>query len=391
MTAPITLEEAERLVFSQVPPPERSEVALTDAQGCVLAADVACDIDLPPFDRAMMDGFAIVAGDTGRLRIVENVPAGVAPTVRIAKGTAARIMTGAPVPEGATAIEPVEKVVVERDVVQVSGAVKQGQHISKRGEDLRAGQVVLSRGHLLRAPEIALLATAGCVRPAVWRRPSCAVLSTGDELVDPPARPGPGQIRESNSHSVRAQFQAMGLPCAALGIALDTEADLERKLAKGLEHDVFVVTGGVSAGDRDLVVPTLTKLGVEVVIHHVLVRPGRPFFFGRRGDTRVFALPGNPVSTFVTFEIFVRPFVLRMMGHPDGRRPRVGGTLATALPRTLERVQLLPAVIGPDGRVQILEWHGSGDQVTLTRANCLAIQPLRTALAVGDPVEVLPL
>lgn len=371
---------------------DAEEVDLEAAAGRILAEDALADRDQPPFRRSTRDGFAVRAADgtASRRRVGEVVAGGwFAGTVGV--GECVEIMTGAPVPEGAGAIEVIEQVVVDGDVVQVPGGTKPGQHIARRGEDLRAGQVVLPRGQVIRAPEIALLATAGCVRPPVWRRPSCAVISTGDELVEPPAKPGPGQIRESNSRSVQAQFRALGLSCAALGVARDAQGELERRLAAGLERDVLVVSGGVSAGDRDLVIPALTALGVESVMHQVLLRPGRPFFFGRRGERRVFALPGNPVSTFVTFELFVRPFVLRMMGHADGRRPRVAGTLAAALPKSLDRIQMLPAVIGPDGRVQILEWHGSGDQVTLTKANCLAIQPLKTPMAAGDRIEVLPL
>ncbi len=388
MASPITLEEAERLVFARVPPLKALPAALALAQDSVLAQDVASDIDLPPFNRATMDGFAVVAGEGGLLDIIEEVPAGHMPTKRVSTGGASRIMTGAPVPGGADAVEQIEKVVVKGGKVEV-GATKPGQNIAARGEDIRAGQVVLKEGHVLRAQEIALLATVGCMNPKVYGGPTTAVLSTGDELVEPEARPGPGQIRESNSRSVIAQFAAMRLPCKPLGIVRDDPALLEEALREGLERDVLVITGGVSAGDRDLVVPTLKKLGVEYILHQVLVRPGRPFFFGTHGSKRVFALPGNPVSTFVTFELFVRPFVMRMMGHADGRRPRIAATLATPLPKVLDRIQFLPAVVGADGRVEILAWRGSGDQVTLTQANCLAIQPLKTALAVGDRIDVM--
>ncbi len=386
----LTWEEAEQLVFADVPPPVRADVALDAALGHVLAADVASDLDLPPFDRATMDGFAVVAGDAGSLEVVEDIPAGKAPSRRISKGSAARIMTGAPVPEGATAVEPIEKVAVAGTRVTISSATRPGQNIARRGEDVKAGDVVLRRGHVVRAPEIALLSTVGCLSVPVWRRPSCAALSTGDELVEAPAKPGPGQIRESNSRSVAAQLAAIGCSCSVLGIARDTEADLDRHLRRGLDHDVFVITGGVSAGDRDLVVPMLKKLGVAYVLHHVAVRPGKPFFFGKLGAKRIFGLPGNPVSTFVTFELFVRPFVMRMMGHADGRRERVTATLATPLPKKLDRTQFLPAVL-KEGKVEILAWHGSGDQVTLTKANALAIQPLDTALQAGEKVDVLRL
>jgi molybdopterin molybdotransferase len=337
-----------------------------------------------------MDGFAIVAGDSGSLDVVEDIPAGKAPSRRISKGSAARIMTGAPVPEGATAVEPIEKVAVAGGRVTITSATRPGQNIARRGEDVKAGDVVLRRGHVLRAPEVALLSTVGCVTVPVWRKPSCAALSTGDELVAAPAKPGPGQIRESNSRSVAAQLASIGCVCSVLGIARDVEADLEAHLRRGLEHDVLVITGGVSAGDRDLVVPTLKKLGVEYVLHHVAVRPGKPFFFGKLGARRIFALPGNPVSTFVTFELFVRTFVMRMMGHADGRRERVTATLATPLPKKLDRTQFLPAVL-KEGKVEILAWHGSGDQVTLTKANALAIQPLDTALQAGEKIDVLKL
>lgn len=391
--APIAIEEALRRLAAETPEPVEEESTLAAAAGAALAEDVASDLDLPPFDKAMMDGFAVVAADTpGDLEVVEEIPAGRAPTKTVRRGQAAKIMTGAPLPNGADAVQQVEKTSEAGGRVRILEAVRPGQNVSPRGEDARAGEKVLRKGHVLRPAELGLLATVGRARVRVYRQPHGAMFSTGDELVEPPAIPGPGQIRNSNTYSVAAQMRAMGLACDVLPVAGDRVDEIRARIREGLRRDVLVISGGVSAGERDLVIPALEAEGVRCSLHQVKIRPGRPFTFGRRDRKVVFALPGNPVSTFVTFEVFVRPFLGRMMGLADASRVQVRARLLTALPKKAERTQYLPAVLerrGGEFAARVLPWHGSADLVTLTKANALAIQPLDTALAEGDAVEVM--
>jgi molybdopterin molybdotransferase len=386
--APITVEEAQRRLAAEVPSPADEEVALADALGAALAEDVTSDVDMPPFDRALMDGYAVIAADTpGELDVVEQIPAGHAPTRRVARGQCAKIMTGAPVPEGADAVQQVEKTNGGSPRVRILEAATPGKNVGAKASDFRRGAVALARGTLVRPQEIAVLATVGRTRVRTYRRPSCAMFATGDELVEPPAAPGPGQIRNSNAHSVAAQVRTLGLACDVLPIAHDAIDELRARVRAGLERDVLLISGGVSAGDWDLVIPALEAEGVSCVLHQVLLRPGRPFYFGRRERKVVFALPGNPVSSFVTFEVFVRPFLLSMIGATSPRRT-LRARLAEALPKLHDRQQYLPALVEGDS-VRALPWGGSGDIFALSRANALVIQPIQTALRQGDVVDVI--
>ncbi len=385
---PITVEEAQRLLAAEVPAPVDEEAALADAAARVLAEDCSSDVDMPPFDRATMDGYAVAAADTpGELDVVDEIAAGRGDPRPIARGRCAKIMTGAPVPPGADAIQQLEKTTPNGARVRILEGVKPGQNIAPRASELRRGEVILRRGQLLRPPEIAVLATIGRARVRVHRGPRCAVFATGSELVEPPAAPGPGQIRNSNAHSVAAQVRALGLACDVLPVARDSVDDLRARIRDGMSRDVLVISGGVSAGDYDLVPPALEAEGVRCLVHQVRLRPGRPFYFGRRDRKVVFALPGNPVSSYVTFEVFVRPFLGRMMGG-DFSRPMVRARLADALPKKHDRVQYLPARLEA-GAVRIVPWKGSGDIFALTRANALAIQPIDCALREGDVIDVM--
>ncbi|MBI2931007.1 MAG: molybdopterin molybdotransferase MoeA [Planctomycetes bacterium] len=389
---PITVDEARRRLAAETPSPLEEEVALLDAAGAVLAEDVVSDLCMPPFDRAMMDGYALIASDTpGELDVIDEIPAGRRSSKVVERGRCAKIMTGAPLPQGADAVQQVEKTSAAGPRVRILEAVRPGQNVAPRAGELREGETVLRRGHSVRPVEIAVLATVGRTRVRVYRRPRCAMFSTGDELVEPSVRPGPGQIRNSNTYAVAAQLRTMGLSCDILPIARDDLHELRARIRDGLSRDVLIISGGVSAGDWDLVVPALQAEGVSAALHQVQIKPGRPFFFGRRGRTVAFGLPGNPVSSFVTFEVFVRPFLGRMMGADTTRR-HARARLTEALPKTVDRAQYMPAVVTdePDGpRVRPLPWRGSADIFTVTRANALAIQPPATACRAGDIVEVM--
>jgi len=393
---PIPIEDAERILFARVPAPVAERVPLGRAGGRVLAAEVKADEDQPPFDRAMMDGYAVNSADVAKapveLEVVEDIPAGHVPTRKVGRGQAARIMTGAALPPGPDAIQQVEKTEGTGHRVRILAPVKAGQNVAPRGSEVRAREVVLTAPRLLRPQDLAVLASVGATEVATYRRPKCAVIATGDELVDPSERPGPGQIRNSNGVGIPEQVRRLGLECDVLARAPDRLEDLRARIREGLSREVLILSGGVSAGDRDLVVPALKAEGVDAAVHQVLIRPGRPIFFGTKGRVVVFGLPGNPVSAFVTFEVFVRPFLGRMMGYPGLGRRRIKARLAAPLAKKMERTVFWPATLemteeGPMART--LPWKSSADLATLARADALAIQPQDTALDADTWVDVL--
>lgn len=387
----LTIDEALEQLAREVPPPRVIEADVGEAAGCVLAEDVAGDLDMPPFDRATMDGYAVVAADTpGELEVLEEIPAGRMPARAVGRGQCSKVMTGAPVPEGADAVVPVEKTRRCGGRVRVEG-VQPGQNVQPRGEDLRAGQTALRAGQRIRPQEIAVLCACGRTRVKVYQKPSVAVLATGDELVMPSVRPSAAQIRNSNSPMVCAQVRAMGLECRDGGIVAD-DPDAIRGKIREWTQDVLILSGGVSAGDYDYVVECLKAEGVECVLHRVRIKPGKPFFFGRRGRQRVFGLPGNPVASFVTFEVFVRPFLGAMMGWKAERR-RFQARLLSALSNPTDRVIFTPARVRFEEEwvVEPIPSHGSADIFAVTRANCFVILPVQHNAPAGARVDVMAL
>ena len=379
----LSVDAARRIILQDLPEPPCEEAAIASALGRVLAEDVVSDRDLPPFDRAMMDGYAVRSGDGGPVRVIEEISAGRTPSLEVGEGACSKIMTGAPMPAGADAVQQVEKTRRTGDRVDLLEPVRAGQNVAPVGKDAKAGQVVLPSGHLLRPAEIGILAAVGRIRVNVAVRPRVAVLATGDELVAPDAKPGPGQIRNSNSFGLAAQVRALGLECDDLGTAGDEREAIRERVAEGLTRDVLLVSGGVSAGDRDLVIPALEAAGVTIRMHKVRIKPGKPFCFA----PGVFGLPGNPVSAFVIFEVFVRPYLGRLMGA-DFERTRVTARLRTAIHRKLERVRYLPASMTAAG-VEILPWQGSADLFALAKANGFAIVPDGKTYDTGEEVECL--
>jgi molybdopterin molybdotransferase len=370
-----------------------------DALGCVLAEDIVSDIDSPPHDKAIVDGYAVVAANITspgiELTVLEEVTAGAMPTRKVELGKATRIMTGAPLPSGANAVVMVEQTETVGDRVRISKApVKAGQNIMRRAASLARGQAVLQRGKLLRAIEIGLLTEVGRGTASVISRPTAAILVTGNELVEQATTPGPGQIRNSNGPMMAALARCAGASVVDLGIARDTETDLERAMAEGLKHDLLVISGGVSAGVLDLVPATVQKLGVQQVFHKVNLKPGKPLWFGVNSlesgrETLVFGLPGNPVSSLVCFELFVRPAIQKMRGLPPMGLARRAARLVIDHQQRGERPTYWPAAVC-EGEVQPLAWKGSGDLRTLSDANCLAIFPAgERVYRAGEEVDCL--
>lgn len=394
----VPVEEALEIVLREARALPGEEVTLEEALGRVLAEDVASNVDLPPFDRTAMDGYALRAADVAAvpaaLDVIGEVRAGQWPDLTVGPGQAARIMTGAPVPPGADAVQQVEKTQpLDEFRVTILAAVAAGANVAPRGSEARAGDVVLARGRVIDPAAIAVLASAGKARVRVARRPVLALLVTGDEIVDVAAAPGPGQIRNSNGPAVAAQARLAGAAVRLLGVAPDRQDALTEALRRGLAADVLVVSGGVSAGDYDLVEPALLELGATFLFTKVAIKPGAPLVFGRLGETLVFGLPGNPVSAQVTFDLFVRPALLKMQGARVLSRPCVGVELLGAVKNRSGRRSHVPARVRFEGGRLVarpVRSMGSGDLAAHARANALVvIEADRGQASAGETAEVL--
>ncbi len=385
----LTVADAQAVVLSHARPLPPETVALGPALlGAVLAEDVASDLDMPPYDKSMMDGYAVrsadLAGGRGELIVVEEVMAGQTPRLPVGAGHATRIMTGAPLPVGANAVVMVERTRFADGRVHIDDpSVQPGRNIVTRGREMRAGDVVLRSGAVLRPQEIGLLATVGRATAAATPSPTVAVLSSGDEVVEPAETPGPGQIRNSNGPMLLAQAARAGGRPHYLGIARDRLDSLRPMVAEGLRADVLLLSGGVSAGQLDLTPGVLEEAGVAVHFHKVEMKPGKPVLFGtrERGDGRpptlVFGLPGNPVSSFVCFELFVRPALRRLRGLSDSD-PTVSAILAEDFAFRTDRPTYHPARLEVDDggwRVRAVPWFGSADLRGLLAMNALVVFP----------------
>jgi molybdopterin molybdotransferase len=373
---------------------------LTDALGLVLAEDVASDLDMPPFDKALMDGYAVrrddLTGDATELPVAGEVMAGhlAGP---LPQGQAIRIMTGAPIPEGADAVVRMEhaKPLEGGRVRLESGKPKFGHFILRRGAEMTTGQVVLKTGTELRPQHIGLLASVGRRSVKAVPAPSIAILATGDELVEPSEKPGPGQLRNSNGPMLEAQALRAGAVPTYLGIARDEPAALQAMIEEGMKSPILALAGGVSMGDRDLVPEVLKKIGVESHVYKVAMKPGKPFYFGTRANTLVFGLPGNPVSSFCCFELFVRPTMRKVAGRADPGPNWRYLPLAEDVVHSSERPTYHPAVRETWDRgeyVRPVPWFGSPDLRGLAKADSLLLLPAGShTLAAGMPMPVLAL
>lgn len=377
----LSVAEARALVLEQAKPLPPETVPLgPDALGLVLAEDVASDLDMPPYDKSMMDGYAVRSEDVsagGTLTVIEEVTAGHVPKRTLGRGQATRIMTGAPIPQGADAVVMIERTrTLDGDRVVVDDHVSPGQNILPRGREMRTGDVVLRVGATLRPQEFGLLASVGRSTVKVHPAPEVAILATGDELVEPTERPGPGQIRNSNASMLLAQVcRAGGIP-QALGIGRDDRVSLRTLINKGLEFPMLLLSGGVSAGKLDLVPGVLQELGAQAHFHKVEMKPGKPVLFGTGPRCLVFGLPGNPVSSLVCFELFVRPAIRRLRGHADAGPRMVSAQLSEDFKYKTDRPTYHPAWLeaGGDGwRVRAVPWFGSPDLRGLVTANAFVL------------------
>jgi molybdopterin molybdotransferase len=365
----LSMDEALDRILERVRPLPPEAVALDEAAQRVLAEPGVASVDLPPFPSSAMDGFAVHAGDTpGTLPVAFRVAAGSPSVDALPAGVAAGIATGGVVPEGADAVVPVELVAERNGDVEIPDAALPGAHIRPRGGDVRQGEVVVAAGTRLGAAQLGALAAAGVATVACHARPRVAVLATGSELRAPGEALGPGEIYESNRAAVATVLSGAGALVERLPVIVDEEDAHRAALTRALEADVLVTTGGVSVGPHDLVRRIASGLGVEEVFWGVAVKPGKPLSFGVRGDTLVFGLPGNPVSSLVGALLFVRPAVLALQGLADPRPQLDTGRLAAPLRRNERRDELVRARRRPGDEAAILEPLVGQDSHMIARA-----------------------
>lgn len=391
----LTVQAAQALVLrhSRILPSE--VVALNaDLLDRVLAEDVVSDLDSPPFDKAMVDGYAVRSGDVGERRVVGEITAGVQSLKPLAVGEAVRIMTGAPLPPEADAVVMQERVqALDGGHIRIFEAVRPGQNVMPRGQEMRTGETVLQRGRVLGPQHLGILATVGKSHVAVVRQPRVAVLSTGDELVEPDQHPVGAQIRNSNAVMLAGQIVRAGGVPHLLGICRDDVDALRKMVRDGLEHDVLLLTGGVSVGKLDLVPGVLGELGVEPIFHKVAMKPGKPLFFGKTPTCLVFGLPGNPVSALVGFELFVRIALQVQRGIADVMPRMELARLETSWRHSSDRPTYHPCRVRqtPGGQfVQPLPWFGSPDLRTVCEADGFCVFDAGTRnYEAGELVPVL--
>ena len=377
----ISFEKARQIVLDSVSALESVETPILDALGLVAAEELTAAEQIPPFDNSAMDGYAVRAEDTKgasdqnpvELEVLMDLPAGSHTDRVVGPGQAIRIMTGAPIPPGVDTVVQVELTEkLSDDRVLILEEHEENKNIRRAGEDIAVGRSVLRPGDGITPAKIGLLASVGRARVKIVRRPVVAVLATGDELLEAHESLEPGKIRSSNSYTIISQIRACGAEANYLGIARDTMDDVRSHMEKGLSADMIVSSGGVSVGDYDYVKNALEELGVEFKFTKVGIKPGKPTVFGLLGDKPVFGLPGNPVSSMVTFEQFVRPALLKMMGRRKLLRPVVSAVLEEDIRKKPERASLIRAIVRKEGSEYFASTtgpQGSGILVSMDLAN----------------------
>jgi molybdopterin molybdotransferase len=385
----LSVEEAQRIIAAFPVSVSSEAVPLLAAPDRILALDIAAPYAMPEFDKSAMDGYAIRSEDRSPVyEIVETIAAGTPPRLNVGRGQCAKIMTGAMLPAGADRVVKRECTHEENGLMRIVAEDK-NRNVRSRGEDFQAGQQVLAKGTRLQAAQIALLASLGFAEVATARRPRIGILTTGSELVEPGAPLGPGQIYNSNYYSLAAQIGACGAEAVPLGRIADELEPTVVLIASCLSRcDLLIVSGGVSAGDFDFVPAAMQRAGVSLFFQKIAVQPGMPTVFGSRGDKAVFGLPGNPVSTFVIFTVFIQPLIMRLMGHDF--RPRMGkAILAGAYKRSqAARGAFLPLCVRA-GRAEVLEYHGSAHLHALSQADALLYLPAgQSEISAGSTIDV---
>jgi molybdenum cofactor synthesis domain-containing protein len=398
----IPVAEAIKIVLEQTPALPAECVSLSEAGGCILAEDIIADTDLPPFDRAQMDGYAVRAADVAstpaRLHIVGESAAGAGWHNEMRPGEAVRIMTGAPVPRGADAVQQVE---LTREVdgvglVEILEPVELGRSIVRRAAEIKRGETVLRAGDDLNAQTIATLASFGYAQMNVGTRPRVAVMATGSELVDVNQVPARDQIRDSNNYTIEAYARLTGAVVERLPLAGDNTEELKQQISAAVRRsDVLITSGGVSMGVYDFTKAAFKELGAEIFFERVALRPGKPTVFGKIGNTLIFGLPGNPVSVSVTFNLFVRAALRAMQGSSQPSLTHETAVLARDIKGSAERESYLPAILHTDEKgtlfAEPLKWGGSSDFVAFARATALINVPANVNLGHAAAVRFIRL
>jgi len=396
----LAFEDARRVVeehASRMAAPPSEVVPLEHCGGRVLAQEILADRDFPPFRRSARDGFAVRASDLrqlpARLRVVGEIRAGAHSEIKIGEGEAAAIMTGAPAPDGADAVVMVEYTSRNGNSVEIEKAVSSGENIVPTGAEARQGAKLALPGTHVDAATVALAASVGLAQLTVYRRPRVAILATGDEIVPVDKAPAPNQIRNSNTWSLAEQILRAGPEPIRLPIAPDETTTLRNLIEEGLRCDLLLLSGGVSAGQYDLVEPVLNELGAEFFFTGARIQPGKPIVFGKCG-AYFFGLPGNPVSTMVTFELFVRPLLDALRGAAPTPLRFLRAQLKSQIKTKTGLKRFLPGVLSgqfESCEVALVPWQGSGDLAALARSNCyIVIPPDREVIPAGEWVPVLP-
>ena len=377
--------------------PQTESVRLEGSLSRFLAQEVRADRPYPPFDRSIRDGFAVRAADVkpgAKLKLIGELKAGDPPQISVPAGACIQIMTGAAVPEGANAVVMIEHTRTEGDAIVFDSTIGPGQHIVKRGAEAANGHAFVNRGTRIGFAEIAAAAQVGAVELQVYLKPGIAILSTGDEVVSAETTPGDFQIRNSNAYSLAAQVSLAGGEPFVLPNAKDCEDDLRAKIARGLKQDMLILSGGVSAGKYDLVEKVLRELGAEFYFDAVAIRPGKPTVFGVCQGKPIFGLPGNPISTMVTFELFACLAVQMLAGQQPRPLPFLLAHLGEPLHEKTGLAHFLPALLDwPSHKPTVapLRWQGSGDLAAVAKCNCFLYVPSdRGDFASGETVQVLP-
>jgi molybdopterin molybdotransferase len=410
----LTFEQARRTVVRELgllayPDALRREIIpLNESLGRTLAQEVRADRLYPPFDRSIRDGFAVRSSDVfpgAKLKCIGELKAGDEPNIPVTPGTCVQIMTGAAVPQGADAVAMIEHTRAAGDTIVFDHPIAHGQYIVKRGSEAANGHPFVSRGARIGYAEIAAAAQVGAIELEVYRKPRVAILSTGDEVVPAETKPGDFQIRNSNAYSLAAQVALHGGEPVVLANAKDTEEDLRTKITCGLNEDMLVLSGGVSAGKYDLVEKVLRDLGADFHFDAVAIRPGKPTVFAICQNKPVFGLPGNPISTMVTFELFASLAIHLLVGEIGTPMQLCNGEIKKPLQFLLAKLaeplqektglaHFLPACLAwPDGvpTVKPIRWQGSGDLAAIAKSNCFLYIPAdRAELTVGETVSILP-
>lgn len=387
----IPFDEAVCIVMDTALPMDSETVPLAQSLGRILAQDVLSDIDMPPFDKSAMDGYACRKRDIkNELTVVEIIQAGQRPEKAIGENECSKIMTGAMVPEGADCVIMVEhtEVVSENTIRFVKEQTK--GNICFRGEDIRTGDTVLCKGALIQPQHIAVLATVGCSAPRVAIKPRVGVIATGSELVEPSEKATGAKIRNSNGWQLAAQVEQTGCTATNYGIAEDTPEALDTAVKKAVsENDVLLLSGGVSMGDFDLVPGILKQNGFDLLFDRVAIKPGKPSTFGVAGKLRCFALPGNPVSTFIQFETLIKPFLYKMMGHTFRPKTVTAKIQCDLNRKPTDRTNVIPVHFTSSDEVKPVDYHGSAHINAMCNTDGFILVPAtETAIRKGDPVDV---